>query len=896
MKWNVRSSAFRAAVALVSFSSTSTLNARPVTPKHKGGGDRVLTMLFQENAKSNVQFSFSNRGVLFNGDSASAEGLFWPRGSGDSYIYGEGLWFAAKKKLPDSVLLEGWNLAGSISSPVVTSLLANSSTRRLFLANGTGALYERQDTDIGFRKITLFTNSVSDTEITALAEVRGILLIGTTAGLFRGTESGPWLPTSVNSYVSAISSNGAVSAGGEIYSRNQNGDWIIHSAPGYFSYLSSSTDGAVLLGGSESGMLLLSQDSGNRWDTIFQVDIASAVLASDGTIVIGTAAGIAQSRDGSNWVSKNGGLPTSDVTFLRSDDGTHFILVNSSGLFIDTFVNGNLGIWRQIAAGVPWQDSIVAVAIDSEGSVHVADSSGEIYTQWKSKTLAPELMTVYCDAGYNTNGSAGIYSEGEANQFGLETGTDGAIPDSKYISYLSPRYDPVTGSYVPGSTMVVPAPYYSWPIWDTSAAKTLDRNYYFGNYISDVNMRDSAALANAGGKSVPKPAMFSDEDIVNLYTDVDSATHPELQSGSGGALGIDVQEVTSGWGFGRYRDMIFVRYKVRNASSDTLYNCWMAPAFDPDLDAAVNGSDNDANSYVNNNLVNELADPTMVSQLREPYRSDPTKLQMAVQWRNYDDPPNGQQYGWFGVAFVETPVVDSLGFLIPNDDSAALRGYGPNSLFQKNQEGLVTCMGWVVQNDPTSSNLRYDYASSGEKNTFDGTYGDQRLLIATGPFTLAPDSSAEATIVLTFAHVSDTSYAQNFGALLLLTDFAHQVFGEVDSSTIGGTTNYFVNNFQVTPPSAVKNVPAPSNLAIQPAYPDPFSTDCTVAYRTSVSGTVSVFVTDELGRKVRSFSLGEVSAGEHPLTIAGEGLAAGTYRVTILEGEESQSTPIVYRP
>ena len=29
----------------------------------------------------------------------NAEGLFWPRGSGNSYIFGEGLWFATKKEI-----------------------------------------------------------------------------------------------------------------------------------------------------------------------------------------------------------------------------------------------------------------------------------------------------------------------------------------------------------------------------------------------------------------------------------------------------------------------------------------------------------------------------------------------------------------------------------------------------------------------------------------------------------------------------------------------------------------------------------------------------------------------------------------------------------------------------
>jgi hypothetical protein len=361
---------------------------------------------------------------------------------------------------------------------------------------------------------------------------------------------------------------------------------------------------------------------------------------------------------------------------------------------------------------------------------------------------------------------------------------------------------------------------------------------------------------------------------------------------------VDIQEVIYSWSFGRYRDMIFVRYKVKNSNFyDTLFNCWMAPAFDPDLDASVRGGSNDANSYVSDSLVNAMADSASIAQLREPYRSDPTKLNMAVQWRNYNQPPNGKQYGMLGVSFLESPVVDTTGNIIPNDDSAALGGYGPNSLFQKNQLGLATVRAWTINNDPVDGpltpNARYDFVSKGTHDSFNGNYTDQRLLMATGPFMLIPKASAEATLVLTFAHVSDTSYKQNFGALLLLTDFAHQVFGEVDSNASGGTTNYFVNNFQVSPPNGVHSEQASSGIAIQQPYPNPFLSDCSIVYRTSFSAPISVTVSDILGRAVQSFSVGEIPAGEHSLSIDGSKLLPGTYRVTVMAGQVSRSVSIV---
>ncbi len=409
-----------------------------------------------------------------------------------------------------------------------------------------------------------------------------------------------------------------------------------------------------------------------------------------------------------------------------------------------------------------------------------------------------------CDLGYNPNSGAGWYLEGEASQVGMPTGTDGASPAAKYISYVGPRYDKTSGTYLPGSSTVVPAPYYSWPLWDTSKTKTLNRNYYFGDYISEVGNRNATRLIAAGSKPNPKPAITSEEDILNIYSDADYSNNPEWRANTGYPFKIDIQEEIYSWSFGRYRDMIFLRHKLTNASKDSLINCYMAPAFDPDLDAAVGGAAHDGNSYVDSNLVKTDADPTDVSMLRQPYRGNPAKLNMGVQWRDFTQPPNGQQYGWIGFSFLESPVIDSAGNIIPNDDSVGLHGYGPNSLFQTHQLGLTTFRDWIILNDPSTEDLRYNFVSSGEKDLFNGVYQDQRLLMSTGPFTLPPGKSVETVVGITIAQVDNSDYRKNFGALLLLADFAHQVFGEVDSSTNpDGTESYFVTHFVSPAPPAL---------------------------------------------------------------------------------------------
>jgi len=893
----------RAACALALtfvISSAGELLARPVHTRK--GGEAPLTFLRQVNTKSNVEFSYANRGMLFSAGN-NIEGLVWPRGSNDSYLFGSGLWFATKKTLADEER-EGWSFTGSVpsrNSLSILSLKADPIGRQLFAATPAG-VYVWSDTMTNWRLDTVFASAISSfARLPSGTLVAGLTSnfggSGTKPRLFFRPEGASWQPANiVNLGIMAISNLGAANVQGTIWTPDATGkQWIARGSAGYSygskNYLFSASNNAVILAAYPS-LLALSRDTGVTWDTISHPGTITGISIVDDTVImIGTAGqGIQLSFDrGVSWIPYNHGLENLNVHLLQSNDEQNFVAVTDSGAFV---TNWGSGTWINRAPGLGWSGLITCADLDTTGALHAGDSMFEVFTQWQSPRLPPGERKL-CDLGYNPNSGAGWYMEGEASQAGLTTGTDGADPNAKYISYVSPRYDATTGKYIPGSSTVVPSPYYSWPVWDTSNTKRFDRNYYFGDYVSDVNMREASHLMALGSKPNPKPGMFSEEDIVNLYSDEDVTNNPEFHTGTGYPLGIDVQEVIYSWSFGRYNDMIFVRYKVKNSSKDTLRDCWIAPAFDPDLDAAVGGSSNDANSYVNDSLVASMADTASVSRLREPYRTDPTKLNMAVQWRNYNQPPNGKQYGMIGISFLESPVVDGIGNLIPNDDSAALHGYGPNSLFQTNQIGLSTVRDWTIVNDPASGDLRYDFVSSREHDSFSGEYTDERLLMSTGPFTLAPGNSAEATLALTFAHVSDTSYKQNFGALLLLTDFAHQVFGEVDSNASGGTTNYFVNNFQVSPPNGVHSEQASSGIAIQQPYPNPFLSDCSIVYRTSFSAPISVTVSDILGRAVQSFSVGEIPAGEHSLSIDGSKFLPGTYRVTVNAGQHSQSVSMV---
>src|SRR5690606_21763997 len=101
-------------------------------------------------------------------------------------------------------------------------------------------------------------------------------------------------------------------------------------------------------------------------------------------------------------------------------------------------------------------------------------------------------------------------------------------------------------------------------------------------------------------------------------------------------LGIQFEQTMYSWGFGQYKDFIFIRYLLINQSPDTLLNCYMAPAMDMDIGAA----NNDRTRIV----IPEAADDS---------------LNLAVQWSETES----QRYGYIGFDFLESPAVDNKRFI-----------------------------------------------------------------------------------------------------------------------------------------------------------------------------------------------------------------------------------------
>jgi len=858
----------------------------------KGAG--AENFLRQQNERSNAQFFYTNRGVLFNSGLGNTEGLFWPRGSGNSYIFGQGLWFAARKRVKGSVEEEeGFSSAGLVS-PKVFRVLPDIVSRSFILAsvgtNSPSGLFIRSDTSMAWTQITLSPpESWGSIKGLMVLPSKRLLVVGS-GGIYAGPFQGVW--SSANnvmrlSGITAMSNFGAVLSTSYLCLPNATLTSWTRGIRFTASKMVSSLSGNRVVAVATSNKIYCSLDGGNHWDTLVPpYPMIGMEFASDTSIVVGTPSnGIYQMPyHGSTWLSRSEGIDSLNILRLRTDDQIHFVIITGSGIYsrsIDSFSSGN---WKKLAPGLSWTNKAQDVAIDSGGSIHIVDSAGRLFTQWQSIAFIPGLKQL-CEVGYNPNTNLGWYVEGEHNPV-----SDGADPAAKNISYVGPRYDPITGIFIPGSSPVVAPPYYSWPVWDTAGGKTLKHNFYFGDYISDVTKRSTDVLRKNG--SMARPAMISEEDIFNHYTDRDTSLNPEFKTNSGYPLGLDIAEYVYSWSFGRYRDMVLVRYRITNASNETLRDCWIAPALDPDL-ASSDDLTFDHNAFVDSSLVALKGDPSMLAQLREPYRSHPELLNMGAQWHNHL--VKWKEYGVLGLSFLESPVVDDAGNAVAIDDSIAIRGYGPSSLFQRKSSGLVTFRKWRINNDPSTEDLRYDFVSSGGRNGDDGVEADLRILMATGPFMLPPGKTTEATVVLTFARESDTDPKKNFSALLLQTDFAHQLFGEVDSANVGGEMRYFVNNFQVTGSGSVGPLAMKNDDPIR-CYPDPFASDATIAFDMKEAGSVHIELMDLLGKPVRTVYSGYLNSGKHEMPLRADALPAGTYQIRLSESGDVRNIRIVHIP
>lgn len=317
-----------------------------------------------------------------------------------------------------------------------------------------------------------------------------------------------------------------------------------------------------------------------------------------------------------------------------------------------------------------------------------------------------------------------------------------AASQQKYRVYFSTDVNPSDGSSYASADQP------GWPIWDTNPNDTIRFNNYFGNYVNKLADRSKSAYPKG-------PAFISQEDIFAVFKDTDLSRYDDGSSkrrAEGFPFGMQIEESIYTWGFGDYRDLVFLKYMFIHPTSypDTLYQCWMAAVMDVDITLATNpnlGAQND----------------------RARYYSEEANLNLAVQWTNGDRGEAGRGFGYLGFNFLESPAVDANGFIRKDK-----RKYPVSE-----QLGLRTMRNWPIQYDPQLNEERYNFMSSGQRDGDDGP-GDRRMLMCTGPFNVRPGDSARIVVGIIMGATATgndaTGTAEDMAELIRKVRFAQSVY------------------------------------------------------------------------------------------------------------------------
>ena len=392
-------------------------------------------------------------------------------------------------------------------------------------------------------------------------------------------------------------------------------------------------------------------------------------------------------------------------------------------------------------------------------------------TEYVQKTVRKHENQIIMEVTYNPNNAQTFMVPGR-----IEDGAGAQTTDvSKYRVFFSIDYNSGDGTPLVEESAPI------WPIWDSSEndEDTLKYDRYFGWYIHDEAKRNVATYPKG-------PAFISGEDIFCTYKDTDLSRYTSFGGAStlkakGYPLNIQYEQMVYSWGFGDYRDFIFIKYEQQNLSTDTLWNMWLAPVFDVDIAFANNpsaGAANDRCSFygMEGKKLPELPDP------------EKAKKNFAYQWSDGDRGEQGRGFGYVGFVFLESPAViqDSLDIdeysgnvlRIKSDSTGFVR---KDKRFYNTDEqlGLVTYRNWSISDDKKEDFEMYQYISGAETDGDTGP-GDKRYMMATGPFNLRPGDTSRTVVGLVLAGTGKGGDAdgtdEDLTELVRKVDFAQTVY------------------------------------------------------------------------------------------------------------------------
>jgi hypothetical protein len=426
---------------------------------------------------------------------------------------------------------------------------------------------------------------------------------------------------------------------------------------------------------------------------------------------------------------------------------------------------------------------------------------------------------------YNPNSGVSWATPGEGY---LAPSPDGDHPALANL-FRSVDFDRQTGAYT--GKAVAPDTAASWPLWLLpSEHASAMRPGRFAPY-------NAQRAVGPDGFSAPAFVLGADEEFVARFHDNDLERYEGSPvPGEGFPIGLQVEQNIYGWAGGTLKNAVVLSYMFINTSPDTLRDCVIGYMWDPD----VGRPDNDAGAF---------------------YASRP-ELRSAYNY-NWSVAGTEVGYGAFVTTLIAAPMVDASGFI----DNGAREGF-------RLQGRVGAFRSWMIEEDPSTSEQRYDFMSPGRIDADTGP-GDKRGLLATRKFSMRP---------------GDTAYFAVGQGVIAAAPGESAGRDELERIAEEEMTFYYSPEGIVGVPRARDRADVALSL-----LPNPARDRATVGFRLRAPGRVAIRLVNVMGEVVAAWSEDEPGAGEHRRELGLTGVAPGAYIVTVRteEGESAARLMVV---
>jgi hypothetical protein len=384
--------------------------------------------------------------------------------------------------------------------------------------------------------------------------------------------------------------------------------------------------------------------------------------------------------------------------------------------------------------------------------------------------------------------------------------------------------------------------------------------------------------------------LMSHEDSWCCFNDSDSVYHVP---GDTRPIGIEVYQTVYAWDYWFVEDVIFFVYDVKNVSGYTLFDCYFGVCTDCDIGNEAGAGANDiCTGIIDREYV--LGNDTIIVD------------DVGYQWQMSPEPGWTAFPGTIGFDLLQTPFdlvadMDKDGDGIPDQferDSVYYVNNLPAWQWDADNDGLPDWRDpsqwpqfgmsafkiFSLQFEPNTDPERY--ATLAGYNFQTGVYepfdtipsspDDQRFLMSSGPFDLAPDSVATLVFAVMFANWNN-NYQTPDSAFALVDKWA-QRFYDLYWFTYTGKEE----NFEFLISDCELNI-----------SPNPASNRISVAYSLKTRTDVSLKLYNIAGQLVRDIEGQELTAGAYATDIDLRALPLGTYFVVLETPTDRQSRSFV---